>query len=258
MRPAAQSLFAAALIDPERPLPEGITAARGKAADRRFAVYRNTVTVTRIDALAAIFPAIERLVGQEAFRSLARLHLVEEPPASPVLFEYGAGFAALLERTEPLRPYPYLADVARLERAWLDAVHAEDALPLDPTALGAIPQERLNDVIFTAHPATRIVESRFAAVSIFSASRGHRPLDGIRPQEPEDGLVTRPGHTVEVRRLAPGAAPFLKALIRGETLAAAASHTLASHPGFALPAALSVLLEAGVFTACTLLPARME
>ena len=243
--------FGAALLDPDLPLPDGVTGPLGKKAARRFAVYRNNVTVSLIDALAGIFPAIQRLVGERFFRDLARVYLVEEPPLSPVIFEYGGGFADFLHRFEPLARYPYLPDVARLERAWLDAFHAADADPLQPGILGAIPPERLADTTFTAHPATRIVQSSFAAVSIFSASREQRPLDGIRPGDPEDGLITRPAYSVEVRQLPAGAADFFLALISGATLGEAADATIARHPGFDLSSAISAMLEAGVFSGCS-------
>ena len=166
------------------------------------------------------------------------------------MFAYGTGFAAFLERFEPVSKLPYLPDVARLERAWLDAFHAADLPALQHQALSGIPPENLGDTRFTPHPATRIVKSRFAAVSIFSANRENRPLDGIRPLDPEDGLITRPFDAVQVRQLPPGAADFFQALMSGATLSEAAGRTVEQFPGFDLPSAISAMLEAGVFSAC--------
>lgn len=242
--------FGAALLDPGLPLPQGIVGPHGKKAQKRFAVYRNNVTVSLINALADIFPAIQRLVGEEFFRDMARLYIAQEPPRSAVMFEYGEGFPAFLENFKPVSRYPYMADVARLEKAWLAAFHAADAAPLQPDVLAAIPPEQLAETRFTPHPSARIIQSPFAAVSIFSASREERPLDGIKPAMPEDGLITRPFDTVEVRQLPPGAARFLGALMTGIALGEAAGQTLANYPGFDLPAAISAMLEAGVFSAC--------
>jgi len=250
--------FGAALLDPDLPLPEGIVGPHGKKAQKRFAVYRNNVTVSLIGALADIFPAVQRLVGEAFFRDMARLYIAQEPPRSAVMFEYGSGFAAFLESFEPLSRYPYLSDVARLEKAWLAAFHSADAEPLQPDALGAIPPEQLADTRFIPHPAARIIQSRFAVVSIFSASREERPLDGIKPAAPEDSLVTRPFNTVEVRQLPPGAAEFFSALIEGANLGEAAGQTMAGHPEFDLPAAISAMLEAGVFSACSVGKAHTE
>ncbi|WP_417423116.1 DNA-binding domain-containing protein [Hoeflea sp.] len=248
---ALQTAFGAALLDPDLPVPDGVIGPHGKGAKRRFAVYRNNVTVSLINALADIFPAVQRLVGEEFFRDMARIYLTQEPPRSALIFEYGGGFAAFLERFEPVAKLAYLPDVARLERAWLDAFHAADAEPLSPATLGTIPPERLGDVSFTSHPATRVVSSRFAAVSIFSANREKRPLDDIRPLDSQDGLITRPHYDVQIRTLPPGAAGFFNHLIGGATLGAAAAQTLEQNPDFDLPSAISAMLDAGVFAACS-------
>lgn len=258
MLPGSQGDFGAALLDPDLPVPDGVVGPRGKNARKRFAVYRNNVTVSLIDALAGVFPAVQRLVGEEFFRNMARIYVLQQPPASAVLFEYGGGFAAFLERFEPVSKLPYLPDIARLERAWLDAFHAADAEPLTPQALAAIPPEKLGEARFTPHPSVRILQSRYAAVSIFSANRENRPLDGIRPHDPEDALITRPHHDVQVRRLPPGGACFFQSLLAGSTLGEAASLTLEQHSGFDLPSAISALLEAGVFSACSSFQAITE
>jgi hypothetical protein len=66
------------------------------------------------------------------FRDMARVYMTREPPQSAMLLEYGHGLAGFLESFEPVAKLPYLPDVARIERAWLDAFHAADAEPLDP------------------------------------------------------------------------------------------------------------------------------
>ena len=47
--------FAAGLTDPTCPTPSGVIGPRGKSAVKRYTVYRNNVTVSLIDALAAIY-----------------------------------------------------------------------------------------------------------------------------------------------------------------------------------------------------------
>ena len=67
--------FAPALLDPARSTPELVTGPNGKAAGRRYDVHRNNVTVSLIDALAAIYPAVQRITGVDFFRAMARLHV---------------------------------------------------------------------------------------------------------------------------------------------------------------------------------------
>ena len=127
-----------ALLDPERPTPAAVAGPNGKAAERRYNVYRNNVTVSLIDALAAVFPATMRITGVDFFRAMARFHVRATPPTSPLLFEYGRDFPDFIAGYEYAEAMPWLADVARIERAWLDAYHAADRAPLTPEALAAI------------------------------------------------------------------------------------------------------------------------
>ncbi|WP_395666217.1 DNA-binding domain-containing protein [Methylocella sp.] len=248
-RPSFAAAFAPALTDPARATPEIVTGPNGKAAVRRYNVYRNNVTVSLIEALAAIYPAVRRVTGAEFFRAMARFHIQETPPTSPLLFQYGHDFPAFIDRYEHARPTPWLGDAARVERAWLDAYHAADADPLPASTLAAAPPDSLAGIRLEPHPATRLVRSRYAAVSIFAANRGSAPFGVIDASVSEDALVTRPDVDVSVRRLPPGGAVFLSALIAGEPLGNAAAEGLAETETFDIGAAIAGMLEAGAFTA---------
>src|ERR1700753_784655 len=137
-QPSYTAAFAAALIDPERETPAIVAGPAGKGAVKRYNVYRNNVTVSLIDALAAVYPAVQRITGVDFFRAMARFHIRATPPSSPLLFEYGRDFPAFIESYEHARAMPWLADTARIERAWLDAYHAADATPLAADALASI------------------------------------------------------------------------------------------------------------------------
>ena len=183
--PSYAAIFARALLDPDTARPSVVAGPHGKAATKRYNVYRNNITVSLIDALAAVYTATLRITGADFFRAMARFHVRATPPISPLLFEYGRGFPDFIERYEYARSMPWLADVARIERAWLDAYHAADAEPLPPQALATVAPERLADIILTPHPAMRIVRSRFPAVAIFAANRSDGPVGRIEAPEPE-------------------------------------------------------------------------
>jgi hypothetical protein len=247
--PSFAAIFAAGLLDPRRATPDAVTGPSGKSARKRYSVYRNNVTVSLINALAAVFPATVRITGVDFFRAMARFHVRANPPTSPLLFEYGRDFPDFIERYEHARSMPWLADVARIERAWLDAYHAADVEPLAPQVLASVPPERLLEAVLTPHPSTRIVCSRFPAVTIFAANRSEGPVGRIAATDPEDALATRPGLEVIVRRLPPGGTIFLQSLIAGKPLGAAAAAALADSPAFDLSANIAGMLEAGAFTA---------
>src|ERR1700744_4397538 len=156
MQPENHSLryaaaFAPGLIDPAIAAPEDLVAAAGKRVVKRYNVYRNNVTVSLIDALAAVYPAVQRITGVDFFRAMARFHIRATPPASPLLFEYGRDFPAFIESYEYAREMPWLADTARIERAWLDAYHAADLPALATEAFGNIEPASLAQVRFAPH-----------------------------------------------------------------------------------------------------------
>ena len=58
---------------------------------------------------------------------MARAFVEREKPRSPVLIAYGETFPDFIAARFPGLGPPYLVDLARLENAWVDAYHAEDA-----------------------------------------------------------------------------------------------------------------------------------
>jgi|SRR6266702_6473726 hypothetical protein len=240
--------FVSGLTNPASAAPVDVVANPGKGMIKRYNVYRNNVTVNLIDALAAVYPAVQRITGVEFFRAMARFHVRATPPASPLLFEYGRDFPSFIESYEYARDMPWLADTARIERAWIDAYHAADAAPLRAEALAAIDPKSLAQVRFVPHPATRIVRSRYPAVAIFAMNRSDEPVSPLHSSHAEDALVTRPEQDVIVSRLPPGGATFLIALIEGMPLGAGAEAAFNATDSFDLPANLAAMISAGAFS----------
>ncbi|OZI19771.1 DUF2063 domain-containing protein [Bordetella genomosp. 9] len=241
--------FAPGLTDPGYAPPADLIARHGKGMEKRYNVYRNNVTVSLIDALAAIYPAVQRITGVDFFRAMARFHVRATPPASPLLFEYGRDFPDFIAAYEYARDMPWLADTARIERAWLDAYHAADAAPLVAGSLAAIHPAALAELRFAPHPAARIVRSPYPALSIFTMNKTDGPITPLCSSDAEDALITRPGHDVIVTRLPPGGATFLDSLLAGDTLGQSASAAFHAEPAFDLAANLAGMISAGVFTA---------
>lgn len=243
MSAPGQAGWAAALLDPGHACPPGLRAWNGSDAARRFAVHRNNVVASLVDALADTFPVVQELVGREFFRAMAANFVRTQPPRSPLLARHGECFPAFIEAFAPARGLPYLADVARLEWARLAALHAADAAPLDAdaarTALARA--DRVEDLQLPCHPSLRLLDARHAAVSLWAAHQGQGELADIDPLVPEAGLVVRPQFEVSVVPCDRGTVRFAAALQGGERFGAAAAIG-AEAPGFDLTVSLSLLL----------------
>jgi hypothetical protein len=243
-----QGGFAAALLDPSLAVPPDLVGPDGKPSPKRFAVYRNNVVVGLTEALQANFPAVCRLVGEEFFRAMARAFIAVYPPKSPILLDYGMGFAEFIAEFEPAAPLPYLPDVARIERAWTKAYHAREASPLDPGVFAEIPGDRIADLRFAIHPSLRIVQSQFPALTIWRMNVADGVPSAVDLESGgEDVLVVRPAADVEVRSIPPRGATFLSALTSGKTLGEAAKSAMSDAGNFDLSGNIAALIGAGVF-----------
>lgn len=210
--------FAAALLNADAPVPAVCTTWNGSDVGQRFGVYRNNVVVSLIEAMRAKFPVVEALVGHEFFARMARGFVVDHPPQSTIMAEYGADFADFIAGFAPTQSLPYLADVARLEAARVRAYHAADAPVLSALELSSIAGDRLAEPVATLHPSVEILRSQFAIVSLWAAHQGVLDIASVDPFVAEDALILRPGDDVLVMALPPGAAEALRALSNGETI----------------------------------------
>ena len=244
-----QQAFAAALQQPGGAVPCGIAAASPASALKRFNVYRNNMHASLAAALAARFPVVQRIVGEEFFQAMALVFVGRHPPASPILALYGGAFAGFLEAFEPVRDLPYLPDMARLEWQRNLAHDAADASAMPLTALAAIDPALLPDMRLLLHPAVCWLASDYPIATIWQANTHDEivgPLDGDAGGECV--LVTRPLLDVLVTRLPPGSEVFLAALANRQNLGDAATQAAAALPDFDLPAALAALFDSGAIS----------
>jgi len=242
-----QAEFARALLDPDRSAPQGLVGPDGLPSAKRFAVYRNNVVIGLIETLKAAFPVVRRLVGDEFFGAMARLYALEEPPTSPIMLDYGAGLPGFIRRFAPAAMLAYLEDVARLERAWVEAYHAAEAAPLPATALRGATPEQLPLSRLALHPSARIVSSPFPILSIWQANiEGGDAASVSLDEGAHDVLVARPEAEVELRLLPAGASAFMTALLADSTVIEATKEALGTSPRFDLAGTLRGMAEAGL------------
>ncbi len=246
--------FGAAILDSGRPVPAGLVGPDGKPSSRRFAVYRNNVVVGLIDTLTAAFPVVCRIVGTDFFRAMAAAYAVRHPPRSPIMLDYGCDFPDFISRFSPAAAVPYLADVARLERAWAEAYNAREAEPLGHEHLAAIPAEHIGGLIFTLHPTLRLLRSNYPVVTIWQMN-----LEGANPEPvdlavAQDALIIRPFAEVEVRTMAPSGAVFINALRESKTLEEAAKAAMRESPRFDLAGNIAGVIQMGALIGWQLNP----
>lgn len=247
---STQTAFAHALFNAELPCPTGLTTWNDSDPTQRFAVYRNNVMVSLIDALADTYPVVQTLVGEEFFRAMARVFAGNNPPRSAVMAYYGRDFADFVAAFSPAASVPYLADVARLEMARVMTYHAADVVAIQPQVLQAAlgdPQQLLS-LQLVLHPSVQVIESSFAIVSVWAAHQGAQSALAVDPDVAQTALVYRDGLDVGIMELATGAGIFISTLLVGQTLADAEQAASGADPEFDLTSVLTLLLRLQLIT----------
>jgi len=249
----SQTAFALPLLRPDLPSPGGLKSWNGSDPATRYAVYRNNVVVSLIDALADTYPVLQQLVGEAFFRAMAKVFALANPPRSAVMAYYGMGFAEFVAAFPPAASVPYLADVARLEMARVLAYHAADVPPLANDTLQSVltDADQLMHLRLGLHPSVQVIASPFAVVSLWAAHQGTLCITSVDPDAPQTALVFRHGLEVNTLELAAGVGCFITALQSGQSLMAGASQASAQDAAFDLSAALALLLHWQLITNVT-------
>lgn len=213
-----------------------------------FKVYRNTVLKASVDALAANYPTIVRLVGENWFRSAALIHACAAPPESPCLIEYGRGFADFLLAFGPAAELPYLSDVARLDRCWTECHIAADEAPLEAAMLATLSEA---DLLQGSLQPRASVRWRWCAghpaYAIWQANREQRDLPDGLDWNGDGALLSRIDGEIVWQAASIGMCAFLDACAAGDDLQTATTKAVGAEPDVDVARLLGTLISAEAF-----------
>jgi len=210
--------FVAAVLNPAAPLPQGLVDPLGRAAPRRFDVYRNNVTLGLIRVLEAGFPATRALVGEDFFSAMTGEYARNCPPRTRIMMLYGDDFANFIAQFPPAASLGYLPDVARLEQAIRCSYHAADADSIDPLVFTTLTEADLQTLRLRFAPAVQIIASSWPILGIWAANmRGAAPPQMVA----EAVIVMRPDFDPIPNLLPQHSLETVQALIAGAELGAA-------------------------------------
>jgi hypothetical protein len=136
-----------------------------------------------------------------------------------------------------------LVDVARLENAWVEAYHAEDAIAAAVGDLAALSPDCLPGTRIAFHPGARLLRFATQAASIWASAQGGDQPPASTEGTAEDALITRPDCDVRVRVLPPLGFDFALSLREGATLVEAVAAL--DDPAFDFGAHLVGLVDSG-------------
>jgi Putative DNA-binding domain len=147
-----------------------------------------------------------------------------------------------------------LVGVARLENAWVEAYHAEDASVATVGELVALSPDCLPETRIAFHPAARLLRFATPAASVWASAQSSEASAMRTEAIGEDALITRPDCDVRVRVLPPLAYDFALSLREGATLIEAAAAL--NDPAFDFGSHLVGLVDSGAVA--SIIPGRMS
>lgn len=212
-----------------------------------LARYRGTSVGIWNNALAAAYPVIRMLVGDEFFEGMARVYGRAYPSRAGDLNQFGADFACFLADFEHVADYPYMPDVARLEWAMHRAHYAEDETPMLPQELALIAPDQFETWRVRLAPACSLLQSAWRIGDIWRAHQ-HQPVEMPQTLQGSDYLlVVRPAWQAQLWALDAATHAWLSALACGETMGVAVDLALEHGENFDFARSLQQALAQGVF-----------
>lgn len=190
-------------------------------AFERLEIYRRSYHARLIECLADDYPALQFALGETEFETLCRRYVARHPPTDASLNVYGRNMAEFcVEQPPPSIPVQFASDLATLEWAIVQSIHAATATPLGPDDLARVRPEQWPDVRLVANPSLRILHTAYPVNAYFQGFRsGATPA--IPAEQPIAVAVFRTGLSVWRMELSPPMVALFQSLANGLTLSAA-------------------------------------
>lgn len=222
----------------------------------RFAIYRNNVFVGLVEALRARYPAITMALGVEFFNALARDYAARHRPQTPLMMDYGNQLPEFLAEYDTLRDYPWLVDVARIEKLKTEIYHARDQLSLSRKHFASLSFDSLALLRINFIDACAIVISDYPLVTLWQMNSGQITPSPISHLLPEAALLYRDGFDVMVRALSHKDAIFINELRSGKNLCEAINIAANSNENFDPGTALNLIIDVNLVNSFDISPAE--
>ena len=218
----------------------------------RALVYRNSGLSALRDALASNFPSLRTIMDADFFNKMARTYADAHPPRGRSLVGYGVHLPGFITKAKDAHGLPWLADLARLDIAWLNAHLAagvDEMTGEDFAQLAADP-----DALMVTHlafqPSIQMTETGWPLHDLWTGLRAGTAVDTSMELKEvvETTLIWRLDNEVRTRVLAAPEAIFLAALSDGQALGKAAEAAITHDENLDISGLLAASVSAGLFT----------
>ena len=175
------------------------------SATERLEIYANAYFYRILDCLKEDFPATLKTLGADNFHNLVTGYLIEYPPTEPSISYAGRHLAEFLSHHPMRERWPFICDLARLERTLVEVFHAAEAEPLNAEAMRAVAPDDWPALVMRTHPALAIVDCEWRVDELLreveAATGDSEHVFGAPARAPVSVLVWRRNFRVHYRAL---------------------------------------------------------
>jgi hypothetical protein len=195
--------------------PSMLTAGPQLDARERLEIYRSAYRSRLVECLADDYPVLALALGEERFHALCHAYTDRFPSTSPNLNAFGRHMAELSRDVESV----FASDLARLEWALVEVLHAECPATLDLAALQAIAPDAWGRARLVAGDALRVLRFEYPVNAFYTACKKDEHAPPIPSAAPCAAAVYRTGPTLWRMDLTPAMTRVLEALVAGVPIA---------------------------------------
>jgi hypothetical protein len=266
---------------PARDTERYVTAGPRLSAADRFEIYRSGYHARLVECLLDDYPVLAAMLGEERFEALCRAYVDRHPSRSPNLNGFGRHMSSFCRESEALGarsaegaefggaggrktaeglPPVFASELAALEWALVEVLHAECAPPLDIARLQTLPPDDWARARFGASEALRIFRFEYPVNGVFIANRIEERVPEVPAPSPTALAVYRKDTMLWRMELSGAMLGVLEPLTLGKTLgeALAAIEADATDPAVLEQTGANLMVwfrdwvDAGFFTSITL------
>jgi len=190
----------------------------GLDAQRRMNIYKNNLMIGLTNALLAVYPVINKLVGDTFFSYAAKEYIKRHPSESGDLHSFGEYFSMFLGGFSPAAKLVYLADMAKLEWAYHLAFHAGNETGIDMGALAKLTETQLSNIRLRLNNSAILIDSDFPLLQIWQANQEFSSKENVNLDEGGVKIiVNRNEFDIEFTPLRDGHYAFLQSLMNDQS-----------------------------------------
>jgi hypothetical protein len=211
-----QQEFQAYLLRGTRAIESEVVGSARVPVETRLAIYGGAYGSRLIDALAASYPALATLLGEEDFQALGARYVRAHDSRYFSIRNYGDALETFLGEHADYAEVPLLAELARWEWTLCAVFDAADAGSLAAAARARVAPADWARLRFSWHPSVRRLALKWNVPQLWKAllENAARPELSV-VAEPVEWLLWRQDLRSCYRSLEPGEATVLDAAVAG-------------------------------------------